>query len=295
MGGHNLNDLTGQRFGRWTVRCRDYSRGQKQRKAYWICDCDCGNTKSIRGTALVCGNSKSCGCFRIENGKNINLKHGDTGSRLYETWNNMKDRCFNTRHKFYHDYGGRGITVCNEWKNSYEEFKKWALANGYADNLTIDRVNVDGDYEPNNCRWTTMKVQSNNRRSNSFLEYDGKRLTYSQWEEALGLRKRILTGRVKRGMDIEEAFELKFSESLLEHFPMAVVRTFDNKYYSSRAQAYQDKSSGYKNPNHSDITKKIRKGDGWRMATKEEVIQNDGENSPAMERFKYLEKFGRVN
>lgn len=280
---NKLIDLTGQRFGRWTVRCRDINH----KGTYWICDCDCGNTNSVRGNALTSGKSLSCGCFIGINNVKVHTKHGDSHARLYNTWANIKDRCFNKNHQAYNRYGGRGITMCDEWK-SYVAFREWASTNGYTDELTIDRIDVNGNYEPNNCRWVTMKTQQNNRRDNKYLEYDNKKLTYAQWGELLGINPQAIAGRITRGLTIEEALEKKFSENVAKHLPRPVVRLIDNKYFSSLRDAELD--SGIF---HSSIVTKISKGEEWRDATKEEIVRNEKENSPALHKIKYLEKFGR--
>ena len=125
--------------------------------------------------------------------------------RLYNIWNGMKNRCFNEKDKNYKNYGARGITVCQQWKEDYGLFRKWAMENGYNDNLTIDRISNNGNYEPSNCRWATREEQNNNTRQNHYIEYNGKVKTLSQWATYYGLTRSCLKCRIKKGWEIEKA------------------------------------------------------------------------------------------
>lgn len=175
--------------------------------------------------------------------------HGDSrGSRLYRIWLNMKHRCGYEKHGSYCDYGGRGIKVCDEWINNYPRFKKWALNNGYEDGLSIDRVDNDGNYEPGNCRWATLREQANNTRKNVFVEYKGEIHTLAEWAEIKDIPYHTIITRHRRGWDIEKMLSTKAKK----YSPKG---TFDaNEYYhknkvriNARRKALRDRKKVVKN------------------------------------------------
>lgn len=166
MRGHYAEDLSGKRFGSLTVIKRDDTKSVP----YWVCKCDCGRVKSVKGTHLRSGAIISCGCVGKKHLRESKIKHNQRNTRLYGVWCNMKNRCYNKKVRSFKDYGANGINVCDEWRNNFEAFSKWAYANGYDPNAaygkcTIDRIDVYDDYKPNNCRWVDAKVQANNRRN----------------------------------------------------------------------------------------------------------------------------------
>lgn len=195
--------LKGQRFGR-LIAIKDTGE-RKRNNVIWLCKCDCGNTVKVEAVSLKRGNTNSCGCLQKETAKIMMFKHGDCKERLYKIYNSMKGRCYNYKNDNYRLYGYRGIKVCDLWVNNYLSFKKWALLNGYNDSLTIDRINTNGDYCPENCRWVNMEVQANNRRGNHFITFQNKTKTVAEWAKELGIKYNCLSTRLSRGWSIKDA------------------------------------------------------------------------------------------
>lgn len=203
-----FKNISGRKFGRLTALYRLHNYHDKK-NSYWLCICDCGNLKESRLPDLKSGNTKSCGCLNSEISKYRMTKHGKHNTRLYHIYCGMKNRCQNCNDPKYPNYGGRGIKVCDEWLNDFMAFYNWAIDNGYKDDLTIDRINVDGNYKPDNCRWATPKQQSNNKRNTIYINYNGESKTLSEWCEVLNLNYYTVYDRLYRyNWSIENALEL---------------------------------------------------------------------------------------
>ena len=186
-----MKDLIGQKFGKLTaIKYMGESQGSRR---WWLCKCDCGNEKTIREDHLIKGESKSCGCLIKTNLGT--RKHGLRQTRIYNIWANMKRRCTNPNTKDYSNYGGRGITFYKGWE-SFEPFYEWAMANGYSEDLTIDRINNNLGYFPDNCRWTTSREQARNRRTNHLLTYKGETKTITEWAELYNMNPLTLLARI---------------------------------------------------------------------------------------------------
>ena len=200
-------DLTGQKFGRLTVVRFDHKENGRK---YYLCQCDCGNFKIVSNHSLKSGNTKSCGCLHkeilIQRNKDNRVHHPEN-ERLLRIWRAMLHRCYKETDEHYDYYGGRGIKVCDDW-HDFEAFQKWALVNGYADNLTIDRLDGNKDYCPENCSWATMTVQNNHKSDTKWLTYKGKTQSLSDWCRELGLDYfRTKTRLNSLGWSVEDAFE----------------------------------------------------------------------------------------
>lgn len=190
--GRKIIDLTGQRFGLLKV----IEKAGSNNGVIWLCQCDCGNRCTVRADNLKSGRTESCGCKanRIRNAEPID-------KRIVRIWAGMHTRCYNKNVNFYKNYGGRGIKMCDEWigENGCRHFYEWAMKNGYADNLTIDRIDNNGNYEPSNCRWATVEEQSNNKRNSIKLLYKGKEVTIKELRYIFGVSKTPIYQAYKNG------------------------------------------------------------------------------------------------
>ena len=205
-----LIDLTGQKFGRLTVIEQAYVR---KGIIYWRCVCDCGNANFVNGRKLRDNIIKSCGCYKSQEFKKRVSKHSLSKTKIYKLYHLIKRRCYDKNDSHYNCYGGRGIKMCEEWLNNFSSFYDWAMSNGYKEEIlpngknkwTIDRIDVNGNYEPNNCRWTTIQEQAKNKRTNIYLTYNGETLTQNEWAKKLDIYAGAIQWRLKKGWSVEEA------------------------------------------------------------------------------------------
>lgn len=209
----SYKDIKGNRYGRLLV-LESIPERNKNRNVLWRCRCDCGNIIVVPTAYLINGNTKSCGCLQIDNTIKASLKHGfvvgGNIEKLYHIWIGMKQRCSNPKCKEYKNYGGRGITVCDEWANDYATFRQWAYSNGYDETKTkkecsIDRIDNNKGYNPNNCRWADSHTQANNTSKNVYLTWNNTTHTISEWSSIVGINHQTIRCRLKRGWSVEDA------------------------------------------------------------------------------------------
>lgn len=198
-------DETGKRFGRLVVIERAAPRPGES-SAYWRCRCDCGNTREVIGRSLRNGHTVSCGCFN----RDQKTKHGRCFTKEYAAWAAMRSRCQNPKHKAYGNYGGRGIKVCDRWQSFDAFFADMGVA---PEGTELDRKDNDGNYEPNNCRWVTVTVQNNNRRTNRYIELNGTRRTLAEWVRVSGISRSTLKSRLARKLPLDQVFAEYLNES----------------------------------------------------------------------------------
>lgn len=187
----------------WTILKDDDKHSTSKHKRV-ICKCCCGTIKSVLLENLITGKSKSCGCKKY--------KYKNKNKRLYNIWKGIKVRCLCKTNNRYKYYGGRGIKICDEWKNDFISFQEWSINNGYKDNLTIDRIDVNGNYEPNNCRWVNNIIQSNNCRTNIYFTLNGNTQTLKQWCREYNIDYRMVYYRVTHGWTLKEALSIPCRE-----------------------------------------------------------------------------------
>ena len=196
-------NIKGERFGKLVAL--EFMPKTEKRRSCWLCLCDCGKECYRNVTELRIGRTKSCGCLRKKVTSEKFRKHGQTGTRLYQTWINMKGRCYNEKNHSYEDYGGRGITVCEKWRYDFQTFEDWALKNGYEESLTIDRVDVNGNYEPENCRWANYEQQARNTRTAVMITVNKSTRHLLEWCEITGADYDTVYGRIRHGWEEVEA------------------------------------------------------------------------------------------
>lgn len=196
-------DITGKRFGR-IVAIEPSKEIATNKSKKWICKCDCGTVKEIRSSDLRFGKVTSCGCWKDEKTSKRFKTHGKSNTLIYNIWTSMKGRCYRKTSKDYPNYGGRGIRICDEWKDSFMNFYNWSVANGYEERLTIDRIDPNGNYEPSNCRWIENEKQALNRRNSKYYEYDGLSLSAREWSEKLNINYNTMRDYLNRDMTVEE-------------------------------------------------------------------------------------------
>lgn len=211
-------NIVGQKFGRLTVLKYVESKSED---SMFLCRCDCGNEKIIRGTHLKNGKILSCGCLLKEIDSELHTTHGKANTRIYSIYRGLFQRCYNKNKHAYKNYGGRGIRVCDEWLNDFMSFYNWAINNGYKEDLTLDRINVDGNYEPNNCRWVDRKTQARNTRKNHYLTYNGETHCIAEWAEIMNLTPSAISHRINRDKwSIEKALTT----------PLRITKSTNSRY-----------------------------------------------------------------
>ena len=190
-------DLSGEKFGKLTVI--EHKGKDKYSHNLWLCQCECGEYIVSETNSLNTGKAQSCGCMRKELLIERSTTHNHSNTRIYNIYHGMVDRCYKVNDPDYTSYGGRGIAVCTEWLNSFEEFYNWSLISGYSEELSIDRIDVNGNYEPSNCRWATMKEQGNNKRNTIRYTYNGFTHTLTEWAEMIGSKYNTVYHRYRKG------------------------------------------------------------------------------------------------
>lgn len=201
--GRKCIDLTGKVYGKLIVVGRVHNKGKYPA---WLCKCECGNEHIVLGTSLQQGNVTSCGCYHREIASITNIKHQKSKDKIYKEWSGIKTRCFNEKFYKYKDYGGRGITMCDRWRDSFEAFYEDVskLPHFGEKGYSINRKNNDGNYEPDNVEWADKITQANNKRNNHLITYNGKTQTLAQWSKETGILSSVIIKRFNLGWDVDE-------------------------------------------------------------------------------------------
>ena len=209
-------DLIGRKFGKLLVLESSDNLGKN---IAWLCRCDCGVKKSVLAYNLLAGKSRSCGCVRGKKLGEFSTTHNGSKTKLYAIYKGMKQRCNNDKNPAYKYYGGKGVCIYGRWMENFDAFRKWSLDNGYEEGLSIDRIDPDGGYNPKNCRWVTMKKQSNNKLNSMFIVIDGEKFTIAEWAERSQSNKPSLYDKFYRlleqlGVENKDvlSFEIKTKE-----------------------------------------------------------------------------------
>lgn len=202
-----INDLTGQKFG--LLEAIKIVGKAKDRHNKWLCKCKCGNYTIVNSNSLKCNNVLSCGCYKRKRTSEVRSKHHLTNSKLHKIWTGIKQRCFNRNNKSYKFYGERNIKMCKEWNDDFCKFMEWAINNGYKDGLSIERINVNGNYEPSNCKWIPRNEQYLNTRKVQIIEYNGEKNTINYFSNKYDIAHSTFRRYLKQGMKIEEIIKLK--------------------------------------------------------------------------------------
>lgn len=212
-----------EKFGRLTIielhhkKQHIDKRGVIRYREYYLCECECGNIKIVEKSQLTTGHTKSCGCLQKESTRKRSNYHGLSKTKIYSIWCGIKDRCYRKKCTDYVNYGGRGITVCDEWKDNFITFYNWAINNGYKDGLTIERINVNGNYEPSNCIWIENALQSKNKTNSHYLTYNGKTQIIEDWAKEMKLNNgSTIRGRLKLGWTLEESLTIPIGQKRIK-------------------------------------------------------------------------------
>jgi len=212
MGGSRKIDITGKRFGRLLVL---EEAGHQRAEIRWKCLCDCGNIAYFPGWDLRTGRIVSCGCKRKEGRPSNSFQYKNVGTQIYHAYVNMKTRCYNPHYYLYQHYGGKGITICDEWlgKDGFENFYNWSMTHGYSAGLSIDRIDNSKEYSPSNCRWATMTEQQNNRTNNRMITANGETHTMAEWSRLSNIRYETIQRRLSSGWSEQDAVTLRSSHA----------------------------------------------------------------------------------